>query len=134
MGVAGSPKRRSTDRHGPSRWRVWWGVNGIQVIVFALLGVIVAGEASDLYNDRQQATRDEVQSCVLGNLAETNSESLRRLRIQAPVIEAAGKLITAMTPDERDAAEATMRRALAERVDHMDDVDPTRLPTVDDCD
>lgn len=125
------PQRRASDLGPRARLRHWWTENGVQVVVFALLAVIVAGEASDYFNDRQQAERDEFQSCVIANLSESSSESLRRLRIQAPVIEAAGDLLTAATPEERRAIEAELRVALAERDEDLGSV--ADLPAPEDC-
>lgn len=108
--VAGSsPQGRAEDGGRRARLRTWWTVNGVQVVVFALLAVIVAGEASDFLNDRAQADRDEHQECVLGNAVEQGAESLRRLREQAPTIQAARQIIAAQTPAERLAAADQLR-------------------------
>lgn len=132
-GSSGVPMRRATDLGRRSRLRAWWQTNGVQVIVFALLAVIVAGELSDFVNDRAQERRDELQACVVANLSETAGESLRRLRIQAPVIEAAGKLITAATPEERAEAEEALRVAVREREDDLEGQDPDDLARPEDC-
>ena len=122
--------QRETDRGRRARLRVWWRENGVQVVVFALLGVIVAGELSDFVNDRAQERRDSYQACVIGNLSEQSAESVRRLRIQAPIIDAAGTLITG-TVEQRRQAEEELRLALQDREDELDNVED--LPKPEDC-
>lgn len=117
--VADHPLRRSSDRPPPLwwRWRFWTRDTWAAIIMFALLGVIVLGELSDFYNDREQTKRDTHQECLLGNLADTNVESIRRLRAQAPVLEAARKLIGAQSDAEKLAAVNELRAVGVPRFD-----------------
>lgn len=126
-------RTRASDGGLRSRARGWWRENGVQTVVFLLLGVIILGEVSDFVNDREQEQRDDLQACIVGNLSQTTSESLRRLRIQAPVIEAAGDLLTADTLEERRRIEAELRDALAERDEDLAEIGPNDLPAARDC-
>lgn len=126
---------RTGDQGWRSRAREWWAANGVQVVVFVLLGVIVAGEVSDYFNDREQARADTKQEatnealvCAVGNLSEQSSESLRRLREQAPTLQAARAIIAAQTVEERLAAAEALREVGVPTFDSDELAEPADCP------
>jgi predicted negative regulator of RcsB-dependent stress response len=120
----GSPARRATDQGVFARFRLWWSENAVQFIVLCLLAVIVAGELSDFFNDREQAARDQHQECVLGNAVEQSAESVRRLRAQSPVLDAARRLISAESQKEEAEAVADLKAEGVPRFSNADLAEP----------
>jgi 4-amino-4-deoxy-L-arabinose transferase-like glycosyltransferase len=121
------PRRRASDRGRTHAAAAWLRENGVPVAIFVLLGIIVLGEAADFIDDREQARRDRQAACIIGNLSESTAESVRRLREQAPVLEAARVLIAADDPAEEAAAVAMLRGTDIPRFD------PDDLAKVRDC-
>lgn len=125
------PQRRRTDGAG---WRRRLERETVVAIAtFVLLAVIVSGEVRNLFDDRAATHREQRQACVLDNLVQQNDENLRRLRLQAPVIDAASDLITARTPEERAAVEEELRKRVEERQQNQDTLND-HLAVAKDCD
>lgn len=122
-------RTRASDAGIRGRLRGWWSENGVQTVVFLLLGVIVAGEVSDFYNDRSQERTNDSLVCSVGNLSEQSSESLNRLRLQAPTMTAARQIIAADTAAERLAAAEELRRVGVPEFDTHDLAEPEDCPT-----
>jgi predicted RecB family endonuclease len=122
-------RTRASDAGIRGRLRGWWSENGVQTVVFLLLGVIVLGEVSDFYNDRSQDRTNDALVCSVGNLSEQSSESLNRLRQQAPTMTAARQIIAADTAAERLAAAEELRRVGVPEFDNDELAEPEDCPT-----
>jgi len=104
-----TPRRRRSDlkgwrRFAPSR-RAFY-----ESSIMVLLAVIVVTTLSTNSRADKATTNSGRAVCALEDVGRALNESVELARAQAPVIEAARRLVTAKTPEDYAAAEEALRR------------------------
>ena len=108
------PRRRKSDlKPWYLRWLLWDRDDWVQVVVVSLLAILVLSQVSDTLKDRAQSRVNDRIACQVDNVAQTNNESIRRLREQAPVMEAGRELAEADDPVEEAKAVQKLRERVA---------------------
>lgn len=108
-----APRRRRSDRTGVSRWlpsrRLFY-----EGSIFALLGVVVVLSLGANSRAETSAERSGRLVCALEDVSGALNETVELARQQAPVIEAARRLISAQTPEDEAEAIAVLRETAPE--------------------